>query len=62
MLRIIFDKLTDREAACEALSEAQIRFRTGKTLVPFRLSGNIDWGVPVPEKDGIKGLTFWVWP
>lgn len=62
MLRIIFDKLADREAACEALSEAQIRFRTGKTLVPFRLSGNIDWGVPVPEKDGIKGLTFWVWP
>ena len=62
MLRIIFDKLADREAACEILSDAQIRFRTGKTLVPFRLSGNIDWGVPVPEKDGVKGLTFWVWP
>lgn len=62
MLRIVFDKLTDREAACEILSASGIRFRTGKTLVPFRLSGNIEWGVPVPEKDGVKGLTFWVWP
>lgn len=62
MLRVIFKKLSDREAACELLSEKQIRFRTGKTLVPFRLSGNIEWGVPVPEKDGVSGLTFWVWP
>lgn len=62
MLRILFDKLANREAACEILSANGIRFRTGKTLVPFRLSGNIEWGVPVPEKDGVKGLTFWVWP
>jgi len=62
MLRVIFDKLSDREAATNILSENGIRFRTGKTLVPFRLSGNIEWGVPVPECDGIKGLTFWVWP
>ena len=62
MLRVVFDKLADREAATEILSENGIRFRTGKTLVPFRLSGNIEWGVPVPEYDGIKGLTFWVWP
>lgn len=39
-----------------------IRYRTGKTLVPFRLSGNISWGVPVPEKDGLKDLTFYCWP
>lgn len=39
-----------------------IRYRTGKTLVPFRLSGNISWGVPVPEKDGLSGLTFYCWP
>ena len=59
---IIFDNLTDREDACKILSEASIRYRTGKTLVPFRLSGNISWGVPVPEKDGLKDLTFYVWP
>lgn len=59
---IIFENLTDREKACEVLAENSIRYRTGKTLVPFRLSGNISWGVPVPEKDGLGGLTFYVWP
>lgn len=59
---IIFDKLEDREKACEILSNAGVRYRTGKTLVPFRLSGNISWGVPVPEKDGLEGLTFYCWP
>lgn len=39
-----------------------IRYRTGKTLVPFRLSGNITWGVPVPEKEGLSDLTFYCWP
>ena len=59
---IIFETLSDREKACEVLSEASIRYRTGKTLVPFRLSGNISWGVPVPEKEGLKDLTFYCWP
>ena len=59
---LVFDKLENREVACEMLSENQIRYRTGKTLTPFRLSGNISWGVPVPEKDGVKDLTFYVWP
>ena len=57
-----FKKLTDRERACEILSANQIRFRTGKTLVPFRLSGDVDWGVPCPEIEGLKNQTFWVWP
>lgn len=39
-----------------------IRYRTGKTLVPFRLSGNITWGVPVPVKEGLEDLTFYCWP
>ena len=59
---LIFDKLENREIACEILSDNGIRYRTGKTLTPFRLSGNIEWGVPMPEKEGIKGLTFYVWP
>lgn len=50
------------EEKIDALSAGAIRFRTGKTLVPFRLSGNISWGVPVPKKDGLSGLTFYVWP
>lgn len=56
---LIFSTLTDREKACDILSENGVRYRTGKTLVPFRLTGNITWGVPVPEE---KDLTFWVWP
>ena len=59
---LVFNKLEDREYACEMLSDNQIRYRTGKTLTPFRLSGNIEWGVPVPDKDGFENLTFYVWP
>ena len=59
---MVFESLEDREQACEILSENEIQYRTGKTLVPFRLTGNVEWGVPAPEKDGVKGLTFWVWP
>ena len=59
---VTFKALTEREAACKILRDAGIRFRTGTTLVPFRLSGNVKWGIPVPEKDGITGQTFWVWP
>ena len=39
-----------------------LRFRTGKTLVPFRLTGNIEWGVKAPDLEDEKGLTVWVWP
>ena len=56
---IVFESLTDREKACDILTQNNIRYRTGKTLVPFRLTGNISWGVPVPNEND---LTFWVWP
>ncbi len=59
---IVFDKLKDREIACDMLSQAGIRYRTGKTLTPFRITGNLDWGVPCPDTDISKGLTFYVWP
>jgi len=59
---IEFDTLSDRERAESILSDHSIYYRTGKTLVPFRLSGNIEWGVKVPKKDGVENLTFWVWP
>lgn len=57
-----FDDLAQRERACELLGAAGIQFRTGKTLVPFRLTGDEEWGVPVPDTDQTSGLTFWVWP
>lgn len=59
---IEFKKLSDCDKACKILTENGIRYRTGKTLVPFRLTGNIEWGVPAPVMDGEKGLTVWVWP
>ena len=52
----VFDSLDDRDVAREVLNTRGIRFRTGKTLVPFRISGNIEWGVKVPERDGLKDL------
>lgn len=57
-----FESLDDRDKGREVLDSLTVRYRTGKTLVPFRLSGNLDWGVPVPNTDGLDDLTFWVWP
>ena len=58
-----FETLKQREKACPILSNANIRYRTGKTLVPLRLTGNIEWGVKAPELDGsASDLTVWVWP
>jgi methionyl-tRNA synthetase len=59
---LVFETLADREQACLKLAEHTIRFRTGKTLTPFRLTGNIEWGVPAPALEGLDGLTVWVWP
>jgi methionyl-tRNA synthetase len=59
---MVFKDLDDREKACSILADNNIRYRTGKTLVPFRLTGNIEWGVPAPALEGVEGLTFWVWP
>ena len=52
----------DRDRAREVLEDAHVRFRTGKCLLPFRITGNIDWGVPAPDLDGTPGLTVWCWP
>lgn len=58
----IFNDLDDRDRAREILESNGIHYRTGKTLVPFRLSGNIKWGVPIPDTEDMEDLTFWVWP
>lgn len=57
-----FKTLELRTEACKTLSENGIRYRTGKTVVPFRISGNTKWGIKIPDTDGAKDLTFWVWP
>lgn len=57
-----FETLEDRDEAKKFLEREGIYFTASKTLVPFRLSGNVDWGVKVPEVDGLADLTFWVWP
>ncbi len=59
---ISFDSLEERERCVIVLNRHSIKYRTGKTLVPFRISGNLDWGVPVPEKEDLANLTYWVWP
>jgi len=59
---LVFDSLEKREKACTILAANSIRYRTGKTLVPFRLTGNIEWGVPAPTLEGTEDLTVWVWP
>ena len=57
-----FDNWQDRDEARDVLAEAGVRFRTGKTLLPFRITGNIEWGVKAPALEGTDGLTVWCWP
>lgn len=59
---VSFPTWRERDAAHEVLNRAGVRFRSGKALVPFRISGNVEWGVPLPEVEGCKNLTAWVWP
>lgn len=59
---IKFARIEERDEASGMLAGKGIRFRTGKTLVPFRLTGNIEWGVKAPSLEGEEGLTVWVWP
>lgn len=58
----IFASWEDRDRARNILEEKGVRFRTGKTLLPFRITGNIEWGVPAPDLEDVEGLTIWVWP
>lgn len=58
-----FKNIDDRDAARDILMAEGIRIRTGKALVPFRITGNIEWGVKAPDLDGQSGdLTVWCWP
>ncbi len=58
-----FSTIEDRERAVEVMHEQGLRLRTGKTLVPFRLTGNIEWGVKAPVLDGtLEDATVWCWP
>ncbi|MFP4376016.1 MAG: class I tRNA ligase family protein [Spirochaetales bacterium] len=59
---LIFSQLADLEAAVEILGRAGVKYRTGKSLVPFRLTGNAEWGLAAPALDGEETHTFWVWP
>ncbi|MCI9261708.1 MAG: class I tRNA ligase family protein [Eggerthellaceae bacterium] len=59
---IEFATIEERDEARAVLAGAGIRFRTSKTLVPFRITGNIEWGVRAPVIDDVQGLTVWCWP
>lgn len=57
-----FNTIQDRDCARDTLEKHKLRFRTSKALVPFRITGNIEWGVKAPVIDGVEGLTIWCWP
>lgn len=54
---IEFASIDERDEARAVLAREGIRFRTSKTLVPFRITGNIEWGVSAPAIEGVEGLT-----
>jgi len=57
-----FANVDDRDQAKLALGRAGVKYRSGKALVPFRITGNIEWGVEAPAFEGVDGLTVWCWP
>lgn len=57
-----FASFEDRDKARDVLAANQIRYRAGKALVPFRITGNIDWGVPAPVLEDEEPHTVWCWP
>lgn len=59
---LIFNNLEERDKARKILEDTNIRYRSGKTIVPFRISGNVKWGIPIPDTEETADLTFWVWP
>lgn len=59
---LVFKTLEKREEAANILNAGDVRFRAGKTLTPFRLTGNAEWSLPAPDIEDLKNLTFWVWP
>ena len=59
---VVFPSWKERDEAHAVLGRGGVRFRSGKALVPFRITGNITWGVPVPEIDGVHDVTCWCWP
>ena len=59
---VVFPSWKERDEAHAVLGRGGVRFRSGKALVPFRITGNITWGVPVPEIDGVHNVTCWCWP
>ena len=57
-----FADLASRDEARSLLNALGIRLRTGKALVPFRITGNVEWGVASPALADTAGLTVWCWP
>lgn len=58
-----FATIDERDVARDLLLSQGIKIRTGKTLVPFRITGNIEWGVKAPKlADDMGDLTVWCWP
>ncbi|GHU51932.1 hypothetical protein FACS1894132_00460 [Clostridia bacterium] len=59
---LTFETLAECDKAVAVLSKEGIRFRTGKTLVPFRITGNVKWSLKSPVLNNEEPLTVWVWP
>jgi methionyl-tRNA synthetase len=59
---LVFNSLEEREEAVNLINKTEIRFRAGKTLTPFRMTGNVEWSLSAPDLEDLKDLTFWVWP
>ena len=60
---LAFEDFADRDRARGVLASAGVeKLRMGKALVPFRITGNIDWGVPSPVLEGEEERCVWCWP
>lgn len=63
--QIEFNSVIDRDFARQLFMENGIRCRTSNALFPFRLTGDVEWGLKVPASAKVADgniKSFWVWP
>ncbi len=65
LYQISFHTIEDRDITRDIFVQHNIRCKTSNALFPFRLTGDVNWGLKVPEvaklpEGNIK--SFWVWP
>lgn len=65
LYQLEFVNIEDRDIARELFVKEGVRCKTSNALFPFRLTGDVNWGLKVPKSAALENSnikSFWVWP